>query len=87
MSSHPFHGHSLRELVGRANDSVTLETLVNAVDRARFEGLELSPSTERKFVKAVEAKRRAWLRGDQAQGGRDEWCSCNETHTCEGHRA
>lgn len=58
-------------MVARAQDSVALETLVNSVERARFEGLELSPSTERKFAKAVTLKRNLWLRGDQAQGGRD----------------
>lgn len=48
-----------------------METLVNSVDRARFEGLELSQSTERKFIKAVETRRKLWLMGVQAQGGRD----------------
>jgi hypothetical protein len=58
-------------MVERAQDSVALETLVNSVERAKFEGLELSPSTERKFHAAVNLKRKSWLRGDQAQGGRD----------------
>jgi hypothetical protein len=65
------HGMSIRQMAARATDTIALETLVNAVEKLRFEGIEMSPETYRRFDKTVNIRRRQLgMGGPTAMGGR-----------------